>query len=81
MWGLPAAGIAMWHCARPEEKARVGGLMMSAALTSFLTGITEPLEFAFLFVAPRLYAAHAVLSGAAFVGSGQSVRKRTTAPP
>lgn len=67
MWGLPAAGIAMWHCARPEEKARVGGLMMSAALTSFLTGITEPLEFAFLFVAPRLYVAHALLSGAAFV--------------
>jgi PTS system glucose-specific IIC component len=67
MWGLPAAGIAMWHCAKPEEKARVGGLMMSAALTSFLTGITEPLEFAFLFVAPRLYVAHAFLSGAAFV--------------
>ncbi len=66
MWGLPAAGFAMWHCARPEEKKRVGGLMMSAALTSFLTGITEPLEFAFLFVAPRLYAAHALLSGAAF---------------
>lgn len=66
MWGLPAAGIAIWHCAKPEEKARVGGLMVSAALTSFLTGITEPLEFAFLFVAPRLYAAHALLSGAAF---------------
>lgn len=66
MWGLPAAGIAMWHCAKPEEKARVGGLMMSAALTSFLTGITEPLEFAFLFVAPRLYAVHAIFSGAAF---------------
>lgn len=66
MWGLPAAGIAMWHTAKPEERARVGGLMMSAALTSFLTGITEPLEFAFLFVAPRLYAAHALLSGAAF---------------
>jgi PTS system glucose-specific IIC component len=66
MWGLPAAGIAMWHTAKPEERTRVGGLMMSAALTSFLTGITEPLEFAFLFVAPRLYAAHALLSGAAF---------------
>ncbi len=66
MWGLPAAGLAMWHCARPEEKARVGGLMLSAALTSFLTGITEPLEFAFLFVAPRLYGVHALLSGAAF---------------
>lgn len=66
MWGLPAAGLAIWHCARPEEKARVGGLMMSAALTSFLTGITEPLEFAFLFVAPRLYAVHALFCGAAF---------------
>ncbi len=66
MWGLPAAALAMWHCARPEERARVGGLMMSAALTSFLTGITEPLEFAFLFVAPRLYAVHALLCGAAF---------------
>lgn len=67
MWGLPAAGIAIWHTARPEERARVGGLMISAALTSFLTGITEPLEFAFLFVAPRLYVVHALMCGAAFV--------------
>ncbi len=66
MWGLPAAGFAIWHTAREEEKVRVGGLMVSAALTSFLTGITEPLEFAFLFVAPRLYATHALFSGAAF---------------
>ena len=66
MWGLPAAAFAMWHCARPEEKARVGGLMMSGALTSFLTGITEPLEFAFLFAAPMLYGVHALMAGAAF---------------
>ncbi|MBC7693214.1 MAG: PTS glucose transporter subunit IIBC [Methylotenera sp.] len=62
MWGLPAAGLAMWHCARPENKARIGSLMVSAALTSFLTGITEPLEFSFLFVAPLLYAVHSVLA-------------------
>ena len=55
MWGLPAAAIAIWHSARPENRARVGGIMVSAALTSFLTGITEPIEFAFLFVAPVLY--------------------------
>lgn len=66
MWGLPAAAIAMWHCARPENRVRVGGLMMSAALTSFLTGITEPIEFAFMFVAPLLYLIHALLVGAAF---------------
>lgn len=66
MWGLPAAAFAMWHTARPEEKDRVGGLMMSGALTSFLTGITEPLEFAFLFAAPVLYGVHALMAGAAF---------------
>lgn len=66
MWGLPAAAIAIWHCARPEQKARVGGLMVSAALTSFLTGITEPIEFSFLFVAPALYALHALLAASAF---------------
>lgn len=66
MWGLPAAGIAMWHCAKPENKARTGGIMLSAALTSFLTGITEPLEFSFMFVAPLLYAIHACLTGVAF---------------
>jgi len=67
MWGLPAAGLAIWHCARPENRARVGGIMMSAALTSFLTGITEPLEFAFMFLAPLLYLLHAVLAGAAYL--------------
>ncbi|MGZ3724649.1 MAG: PTS glucose transporter subunit IIBC [Pseudobdellovibrio sp.] len=66
MWGLPAAAIAMWHSAKPENKALVGGIMISAALTSFVTGITEPIEFSFLFVAPVLYAVHALLSGLAF---------------
>ncbi|HYG67702.1 MAG TPA: glucose PTS transporter subunit EIIB, partial [Anaeromyxobacteraceae bacterium] len=61
MWGLPAAAIAIWHAARPENKRAVGGMMVSAALTSFLTGITEPIEFAFLFVAPQLYLLHALL--------------------
>ena len=67
MWGLPAAAIAMWHSAKPENRAKVGGIMISAALTSFLTGITEPIEFAFLFVAPILYVIHAILAGSAFV--------------
>ena len=66
MWGLPAAAIAMWRAARPENRAKVGGIMISAAITSFLTGITEPIEFAFLFVAPVLYAIHAVLAGTAY---------------
>ncbi|RCU49802.1 PTS glucose transporter subunit IIBC [Corallincola luteus] len=67
MYGLPAAAIAIWHTARPENRAKVGGIMMSAALTSFLTGITEPIEFSFLFVAPVLYGIHALLAGSAFV--------------
>ncbi len=67
MFGLPAAAIAIWHSAKPENRAKVGGIMVSAALTSFLTGITEPIEFAFLFVAPALYAIHALLAGSAFV--------------
>lgn len=67
MYGLPAAAIAMWHTAKPENRAKIGGIMVSAALTSFLTGITEPIEFAFLFVAPVLYAIHALLAGSAFV--------------
>lgn len=66
MWGLPAAAIAMWRAARPENRAKIGGIMLSAALTAFLTGITEPIEFAFLFVAPVLYAIHALLAGAAY---------------
>ena len=56
----------MWHSARPENRAKVGGIMISAALTSFLTGITEPIEFSFLFVAPLLYAIHALLAAVAY---------------
>jgi PTS system glucose-specific IIC component len=66
MWGLPAAALAIWRAARPENRAKVGGIMISAALTAFLTGITEPIEFAFLFVAPLLYAVHALLAGFAY---------------
>ncbi len=66
MFGLPAAAIAIWHSAKPENRAKVGGIMISAALTSFLTGITEPIEFAFMFVAPVLYIIHAILAGLAF---------------
>jgi len=66
MFGLPAAAIAIWRAARPEQRAKVGGIMISGALTAFLTGITEPIEFAFLFVAPVLYGIHAVLAGIAY---------------
>lgn len=66
MYGLPAAAIAIWHSAKPENRAKVGGIMLSGALTAFLTGITEPIEFAFLFVAPILYVIHAILAGLAF---------------
>lgn len=66
MWGLPAAAIAMWRMAKPENRKKVGGIMISAALTSFLTGITEPIEFAFLFLAPLLYFAHAILCAIAY---------------
>lgn len=63
MFGLPAAALAIWHCAKPENRTMIGGIMISAALTSFLTGITEPIEFAFIFVAPLLYLVHALLAG------------------
>ncbi|MBK8185139.1 MAG: PTS glucose transporter subunit IIBC [Candidatus Competibacteraceae bacterium] len=66
MWGLPAAAIAIWHSARPENRAKVGGMMISAALTAWLTGITEPIEFTFMFVAPVLYVIHALLAGVAY---------------
>ena len=66
MWGLPAAAIAIWHCALPENRAKIGGIMISAALTAWLTGITEPIEFAFMFVAPVLYLIHALLAGVAY---------------
>ncbi|HIH0645407.1 TPA: glucose-specific PTS transporter subunit IIBC [Staphylococcus aureus] len=67
MFGLPAAALAIYHTAKPENKKAVAGLMGSAALTSFLTGITEPLEFSFLFVAPLLFFIHAVLDGLSFL--------------
>lgn len=63
MFGLPGAALAMYKTAKPENKKMVGSLLLAAAGTSFLTGITEPLEFTFLFVAPMLYAVHAVLAG------------------
>ncbi|MFJ4472515.1 PTS transporter subunit EIIC [Streptomyces sp. NPDC089424] len=63
MFALPAAALAMTHCARPDRRKEVGGLMLSVALTSFVTGITEPLEYSFLFVAPALYVVHALLTG------------------
>ena len=69
MFGLPAAAIAIAHCAKPENRAKVMGIMASAALTSFLTGITEPIEFSFLFVAPLLYGIHALLAGSAYIVS------------
>lgn len=67
MFGLPAAALAIYRTAKPENKAKVGGIMMSAALTSFLTGITEPIEFAFMFLAPLLYVFHAILVSLAFL--------------
>jgi PTS system D-glucosamine-specific IIC component len=66
MFGLPAAALAIYHEARKERKKVVGGIMLSAALTSFLTGITEPIEFSFLFVAPLLFAIHAIFAGFSF---------------
>lgn len=67
MFGLPAAAIAIWRTARPENRVKVGSIMLSAALTSFLTGITEPIEFTFLFLAPILYFIHAVLCSGAYL--------------
>lgn len=67
MFGLPAAALAIYHESKPENRRIVGSLMISAALTSFLTGITEPLEFSFLFVAPLLFAVHAVFAGLSFM--------------
>ena len=63
MFGLPAACLAMYHTALPERRKAVGGMLASLALTSFLTGVTEPIEFSFMFLAPALYALHAVLTG------------------
>ncbi len=67
IFGLPAAAFAMYKAARPEKKKLVGGLLLSAALTSMLTGITEPLEFTFLFVAPVMYGVHCILAGLSYM--------------
>jgi len=67
MFGLPAACLAMYHAAPKGRRRAVGGLLLSMALTSFLTGVTEPIEFSFMFLAPVLFALHALLTGLAFV--------------
>ena len=67
MFGLPAACLAMYRCARPERRRETGGLLISMSLTSFLTGVTEPIEFTFMFLAPLLYVLHAILTGLAMV--------------
>ncbi|WP_313364038.1 PTS transporter subunit EIIC, partial [Mixta calida] len=67
MFGLPAAALAIYHTARPEHKQRVKALVLAGALTSFTTGITEPLEFCFIFVSPVLYVLHALLTGLSFM--------------
>ncbi|CAN7488842.1 N-acetylglucosamine-specific PTS transporter subunit IIBC [Phenylobacterium sp. LjRoot225] len=67
MFGLPAACLAMYHAAAKDRRAAVGGMLLSMGLTSFLTGVTEPIEFSFMFLAPVLYALHALLTGLAFI--------------
>jgi len=67
MFGLPAACLAMYHTASPHRRKEVGGMLLSQGLTSFLTGVTEPVEFSFMFLAPALYGLHMVLTGLAFV--------------
>ena len=67
MFGLPGAALAMYQCAKPEKKKVAGGLLFSAALTCFFTGITEPIEFSFLFVAPMLFAVQVILAGFAYM--------------
>ena len=71
MFGLPAACLAMYHTARPERRKEVGGMLASMALTAILTGVTEPIEFSFMFLAPPLYAIHAVLTGFSMVVMNQ----------
>ncbi|MFC0180556.1 N-acetylglucosamine-specific PTS transporter subunit IIBC [Thorsellia kenyensis] len=63
MFGLPGAALAMYHCARPENKTKIAGIFLAGGFASFFTGVTEPLEFAFMFVAPVLYVMHALLTG------------------
>ena len=67
IFGLPGAALAMYRCAKPEKKKQAGGLLLSAALACMLTGITEPIEFSFLFVAPMLFVVQVVLAGAAYM--------------
>src|SRR5258708_18430468 len=67
MFGLRAASLAMYHTAKPDRRAGVAGLLLSLGLTSFLTGVTEPVEFTFMFLAPVLYALHAIATGLAMV--------------
>ncbi len=67
MFGLPAACLAMYHTALPDRRKAVAGMLLSLALTSFLTGVTEPIEFSFMFLAPALYLLHAVLTGLSMV--------------
>ncbi len=67
MFGLPAACLAMYHTAKPERRAEVGGMLLSLALTAMLTGVTEPIEFSFMFLAPALFALHAVMTGLGMV--------------
>lgn len=65
MFGMPAVALAMYHAAKPENRSKVAGALLSVAVTAFLTGITEPIEFMFMFLAPALYLVHAVLTGVA----------------
>ena len=67
IFGLPGAALAMYRCAKPEKKKAAGGLLLSAALACMATGITEPIEFSFLFVAPMLFVAHVILAGTAYM--------------
>ena len=67
IFGLPGAALAMYHCAKPEKKKAAGGLLLSAALACMATGITEPLEFSFLFVAPILFVVQVILAGTAYM--------------
>ena len=67
IFGLPGAALAMYQCAKPEKKKATGGLLLSAALASMMTGITEPLEFSFLFVAPALFVVQVILAGSAYM--------------
>ena len=67
IFGLPGAALAMYRCAKPEKRKAAGGLLLSAALACMLTGITEPLEFSFLFVAPALFVVQVILAGSAYM--------------